>query len=228
MSNAIYGPIPDPHPPIQNKYYKWYINICRSKQKERGYFTQSKKPDNLTKHHIIPDCFYINSKRKRRNRWLIGNPNTKINLVFLTDREHFLVHWILTKCFSNNVASQKVHNAFKIMRELNPTSRYYEISRKNFIGNLKGAKHFNYIERVEFKCTVCDKIILIYPKLLETKKFCSRICHDINKKQVMKEEISRGINRFEGHTGYWKGKIRPDMRGKNSPSYKHGRYCTAM
>lgn len=70
----------DIYPPIQNKYYRWYYNIIYN-GKKRGL-----KKDLLNyhveKHHIIPDCFYINSSRKSKTGWLDGNPNIPKNLVF--------------------------------------------------------------------------------------------------------------------------------------------------
>lgn len=122
MSSAIYGPMPDPYPPIQNKYYKWYINIINTaknrgnKRKNINYYVQC--------HHIIPKSFYI-----KNGGWLVGDPNTKINLVFLTLREHFLIHWLLTKCYTN-LAKAKMIMAFHRMCNGNKNSIYYEIACK--------------------------------------------------------------------------------------------------
>lgn len=51
------------------------------------------------KHHIIPECFYINRKRKGTTGWLEGNPDSKENLVLLTPEEHYVVHQLLSKIY---------------------------------------------------------------------------------------------------------------------------------
>lgn len=116
-TDIIYGPILNKFEPIDNKYYKWYINICRKKQLERGYIPHHAKPKGIYKHHIIPDSFYIESKRSQRrnvcNGWLFGNPDVKINLVFLTKREHLCCHKLLTK-FYEGLAKAKMVYAYLI------------------------------------------------------------------------------------------------------------------
>lgn len=82
------------HPFLDNKYTKWYyaiIDIARRRQIE-GY---------QEKHHIIPDCFFIDNRSKgARPGWLPGDSNNPINLVNLTAKEHFICHWLLTKMVS--------------------------------------------------------------------------------------------------------------------------------
>ena len=68
---------------IENKYYKWYmaiVNRAKSRDTINGY---------VEKHHIIPQSF--------------GGSNKKENLVTLSAREHFICHWLLTKCASINI-----------------------------------------------------------------------------------------------------------------------------
>src|SRR5450830_1545440 len=57
------------------------------------------------RHHIVPDCLYVNSKRKRKNdntSFIIGNPNAEENLVYLTPEEHFVAHQLLVKIYLGN------------------------------------------------------------------------------------------------------------------------------
>lgn len=49
------------------------------------------------RHHIVPDCFFIERKRKGTPGWLEGNPDEPSNLVDLTLREHFIAHQLLAK-----------------------------------------------------------------------------------------------------------------------------------
>lgn len=60
---------------LQNKYNTWYYSIINRRTiKPEGY---------SERHHIIPKS--------------LGGSNDQSNLVYLTAREHFLVHWLLTK-----------------------------------------------------------------------------------------------------------------------------------
>ena len=49
----------------------------------------------VEKHHIVPKCFFIESKS--RFAFIPGNRNHKDNLVYLTGREHFICHLLLVK-----------------------------------------------------------------------------------------------------------------------------------
>jgi hypothetical protein len=98
-----------------NKYKKWYDAIIKN-AKERnisGY---------IEKHHIIPRC--------------MGGSNNIHNLAKLTAREHFLCHWLLTKCVTGTFYKKKMLNALGRFVQSSTTqqrklsSRQYEIARK--------------------------------------------------------------------------------------------------
>lgn len=56
------------------------------------------------KHHIIPDCFYIENRSKgKRPGHLEGNSNAKENLVLLTGREHFEAHVLLIDIYPDHI-----------------------------------------------------------------------------------------------------------------------------
>jgi hypothetical protein len=55
------------------------------------------------KHHIIPECFFINRKRKGAAGWLKGNPNSAENLVLLKPEEHYVAHQLLVKIYPENM-----------------------------------------------------------------------------------------------------------------------------
>lgn len=63
---------------LSNKYKVWYDSICQSR------ISRKRQSGVTERHHIIPRAF--------------GGTDLKENLVNLTYREHFLVHWLLTKC----------------------------------------------------------------------------------------------------------------------------------
>jgi len=54
-------------------------------------------------HHIIPDFFFINRKRKGPKGWLVGNPDDPTNLVRLTPEAHYTAHQLLVKIYPEHV-----------------------------------------------------------------------------------------------------------------------------
>lgn len=99
---------------LENKYFKWYNQIIdSSKLSEHDYYE---------KHHIIPKS--------------MGGPNCLTNLAKLSARQHYICHWLLTKCV-------KKHHMFKMISafhrmNINPLSKTringkaFEVNRKNF------------------------------------------------------------------------------------------------
>jgi hypothetical protein len=66
---------------LENKYSKIYFNLINT----RKNLTRSRGDGNYyEEHHMIPKSF--------------GGSNDGENLVLLLAREHFLAHWLLTKC----------------------------------------------------------------------------------------------------------------------------------
>lgn len=93
---------------LQNKYTKWYYSItsrAQTRVSEAGII--------LEKHHIIPESFFISSKRSKKG-WIEGNPNDPKNLVKLTIREHRLCHLLLLK-MTNGIALEKMTQAARLM-----------------------------------------------------------------------------------------------------------------
>lgn len=101
---------------IDNKYTRWYNNlICaaRNRTEISGY---------IERHHIIPKS--------------LGGTNDNENLIYLTAKEHFIAHHLLTKMCEEEIDKRKMWNAFFIMHR-NPakedrfyTGRTYELSKK--------------------------------------------------------------------------------------------------
>lgn len=68
---------------IENKYYRWYFQLienARDRPTLKGY---------MERHHITPRC--------------LGGSDDLENLVYLTFKEHFLAHWLLTKFMEGQV-----------------------------------------------------------------------------------------------------------------------------
>lgn len=77
-----------------SKYTKWYYQIIDDRK-------ENPHPNELytEKHHIIPKS--------------LGGSNKKENLIRLSAREHFLVHWLLTKMCANPVDVGKMQYAMR-------------------------------------------------------------------------------------------------------------------
>lgn len=99
---------------LNNKYTKWYFSIV-SKEKllQRSTYTE--------KHHIIPKS--------------LGGSNDITNIVILTAKEHFIVHWLLTKMCINDINARKMKYAMRSMSWNKTGNRIisswqFELSRK--------------------------------------------------------------------------------------------------
>lgn len=102
-----------------NKYTKWYNQII-----DRAKSRVLKPP--FERHHIKP-------------RSLGGTDNIE-NIAFITPREHFICHWLLTK-MTTGEDQYKMLNALRMMRAENPgqkrystkiTARVYENLKKKY------------------------------------------------------------------------------------------------
>ena len=102
-----------------NKYKKWYDQITQNGK-------TSKAPGD-ERHHIVP-------------RSLDGSDDLS-NIAFISPREHFICHWLLTKIYPTGEEHWKMINAFRMMRAENPnqqrystkiTSRVYENLKKEY------------------------------------------------------------------------------------------------
>jgi hypothetical protein len=102
-----------------NKYKKWYEQITQN--------GKTSKAEGDERHHIVP-------------RSLGGNDDLH-NIAFITPREHFICHWLLTKLYPVGEEHWKMINAFRMMRAENHnqqryftkiTSRVYENLKKEY------------------------------------------------------------------------------------------------
>lgn len=86
-----------------NKYEKWYQHITTNgkQSRELGY----------ERHHILPRS--------------LGGTDDKANITFITAREHFICHWLLTKIHPTGEAHWKMLNALRMMRAENPNQQRY-------------------------------------------------------------------------------------------------------
>ena len=128
----------------KNKYLKWYINIVENAQRR----AQTKKEAKLKiiyaiGHHIVPESFFKDRKRKGIPGKIEGNSNDKQNISYLTPKEHLTVHRCLSKCLMNKIYIAKNSNAICRMLQSKDgiyiiTTREYEYLMKQFIENNPG------------------------------------------------------------------------------------------
>lgn len=125
---------------ILNKYKTWYDNLI-NKNKTRtleGY---------KESHHIIPKS--------------CGGTNDKSNLIYLTAREHYIAHLLLTKCVDKKYHfkmlkayyAMRMQNSKVLQRGYKINNRLYEIRKKELSEYLK-------VNNPSFRQDVKDKISL--------------------------------------------------------------------
>lgn len=89
---------------LDNKYARTYYSLI-SKAVSRNFKTRKAAVSALgyvERHHITPKS--------------LGGNNNKANLVYLTAREHFVAHWLLTKMMDTQENYHKMVNAFWAMK----------------------------------------------------------------------------------------------------------------
>jgi hypothetical protein len=160
----------------------------------------------IEKHHIIPKC--------------MGGSNNKTNIVKLTAREHYVIHWLLIKIHPKHkgliFALNMMIHTNKDNRKLKITSKEYEIIRilhsKN-ISNLFKGKPSHKKGKKSSKET-CKKISEATKG--EKNPMWGRKGKDSPNtgKKHTKEECKRRSERQKGEKSYWWGK-----KGKEHPSY---------
>jgi hypothetical protein len=120
---------------IDNKYTRWYYAIVERAQRRASTRKQANELLGYSeRHHIIPESFFTNRQRTGTAGWVAGNPNDSNNLVFLTAREHFFCHLLLTKMCEDGIASKKMIFAFWMIlaskKQKYVNSRWYAVLRE--------------------------------------------------------------------------------------------------
>lgn len=110
--------------PCNSKYQLWHDQIIARANSRTD-------PEYYENHHIQPKCF--------------GGSDAKGNLVKLTYREHFLVHWLLTKITVGNAQKKMLHALHMMSRRVCSgrvvSGWQYEIARQAYIKAFKGYRH---------------------------------------------------------------------------------------
>jgi hypothetical protein len=117
---------------LDNKYSKTYQRII-DKAISRNFTSRNQAKIVLgyvEKHHIIPKC--------------IGGSEEKSNLVYVTAKEHFVCHHLLTKMFDDVEIARKMRFAMNKMarkslnqQRIRVTARIFEKMRRDFVEDMK-------------------------------------------------------------------------------------------
>src|SRR5690606_23020829 len=113
-----------------------YYNIYNSLMSSRKLLNRKSNNDGkLERHHIIPKC--------------MGGTNDKNNLVYLTTKEHFIAHLLLTKIYNGRDKAKMIF-AFSKMCQCNPNqkritnSRYFTLAKKLMFEHCSGENSIWY------------------------------------------------------------------------------------
>lgn len=96
-----------------SKYCKWYCNIIINALSRASSRKIAKNIlSSVEGHHILPKCLCDCNKQKIDN----------LNIVFVSPREHFILHWLLTKMIKNN----KLNFAFSMFLQNKSGNRNFK------------------------------------------------------------------------------------------------------
>lgn len=176
---------------LSNKYSRWYANIVR----QASYRGTSKKAakDKLgyvEGHHILPRSFNL------------GGEKDRMNVIFLTAREHYLCHLLLTKMFIQEHLMLKMYKAFSKMHQ---------------IGANHGDRYINstFFERMRKMCSEAMSGTN-NPRFGKPGTFTGR-SHNENSRKLISDAARNRISPLKGKTSPLKGrKIGPYLDGRGS------------
>jgi len=110
----------------QNKYLTYYNHIIKTAGGEHRVRETDTHYEN---HHIIPKS--------------VGGSNSRLNLVLLTGREHFIVHLLLVRCVQDADVYRMV-NAIRRFKKKVKTAREFALLRATISTFSKGALNPSY------------------------------------------------------------------------------------
>ena len=179
-----------------NKYEKWYQYITQNNK-------ESRQPGD-ERHHIVPRS--------------LGGGDEKSNIAFITAREHFICHWLLTKIYPTGEEHWKMINAFRMMRAENPnqqryktriTSRVYENLKKEY--SRLQSERMQGSNNPMFGKTHSDKARKAISEKNTGKKLTSE--------QINKQVAAQTGRKREPFSDEWKAKLSAAGSGKNNSRY---------
>jgi hypothetical protein len=179
-----------------NKYKKWYDQITQNGK-------TSKAPGD-ERHHIVP-------------RSLNGADDLS-NIAFISPREHFICHWLLTKIYPTGEEHWKMINAFRMMRAENPNQQRYSTKITSRVyENLK--KEYSLLQSTR----VSGENNPMYGRTHteEAKRAISKknVGKKLTAQQIAKQIESQTGRKRAPFTDEWRANLSAAKQGKNNPRY---------
>lgn len=138
-----------------NKYTTWYISICENAQNRAQTRVDAMILfDNVEKHHILPKSFHMGGEK---------DPN---NMVYLSIREHFLVHWLLIKMVSGIQKAKMSYALQRLLYSKNNRNNKHKILMRNIIDrNTSGRLHHNTGKKLsgEVRAKISKSVLATHP-----------------------------------------------------------------
>jgi hypothetical protein len=193
---------------LKNKYSKHY-KLLMEKAKVRNW--NRKSSTNLEKHHILPICF--------------GGKK----VVFLTCREHYIAHLLLTKCYTGKQKAKMVHALFRMAmgrqgKKLNISARQYEYIRKIYCEARRVLRlGTTQTQKTKDKISLSNKgkIRTEKSKKEQSEKMMGRYL-GIVRGPEFGEKVSRGLNgKYVGENRPWQDKINKNPEKIKKTAAKH-------
>lgn len=133
-------------------YQNIYLNLINKHRENKSSLGE--------RHHIIPDFFFINRKRKGPKGHLPGDPDALTNIIYLPPREHLFAHLLLCKIHEKTRYEYGCLGSIALM--MNVSSQCIERTLiKDSLGKgkiyAKRKKEWNGVVSRQFKGTVVAK-----------------------------------------------------------------------
>lgn len=155
----------------ESKYTNWYCLIIANalNTKKEGY---------TERHHIVPRS--------------LGGDDSDSNLVRLTAREHFVVHWLLTKMVEGDARRKMAYALKMLMNAARPIQQRHKVIGRTY--ELTKLAANNYLQNREFHAEWREKLSV------SAKARAALPSEKIRRSALAKRLISEG--KFKGAVHY--------------------------
>lgn len=184
-----------------NKYQDWYQDLVQSAK------NQNRVKSNTTyyeSHHIVPKC--------------LGGDNSKLNLVLLTAREHYIAHLLLVRMVQDCDVYRMI-NAIRRFGKKVTNSKEFELIRKTISNYSKGdlnpafnkiwihnsvTKEILYVDKYEFENMDHSRFVKGLPYQRGGHRNTIWVNNKIEEICVSKDNLILYLN-----SGWCKGRLNP-------------------
>ena len=206
---------------MDNKYTRCYFSIISSAMNRDRSGSMY-----VERHHIIPDCFYVNRFRRGPPGELPGNPNDPTNIVLLTAKEHFICHLLLIRMVEGKRKKQMWFSAWSLSNRKMHTSpgniyrsnsRTYERLKQQFstqMSELHGKKKVSNETRMKISLARSGKKLSEDHKKKIREGLIGRKHSDETRDKISKSNLGKHSIKGRKHSEETKKKIAEGNKGK--------------